>query len=597
MEGRIKLQNPPSSPFIKGGIYVLTALLLLLTFLLQYTFRYADDNRLTSWQWTFAHIDLMRFLPLLIIGLISAFLLSVFPFYKSRPALFLFISSFAAGAVAWSAPEVIVDSARYFTQAKHLELYGMRYFFREWGKDIFAWTDLPLVSFFYGVIFRFFGESRTYIQIFTSSMFSMTLVLTYLTGKTLWDEETGFAAGALLLGVPYLFSQTPLMLTDIPTMFFLALSIYTFCKAMEKGGAWIGGASLALFCAMFSKYSAWMMLSVLPVIFVVYFLLPSPFTGEGKGGGGLSFFTLSFFTLPLIPSRQGRGKYLYRAVSVALIAGAFVAVAAIYKSDIISQQMKFLQEYQSPGLRRWGESFVSTFLFQTHPFITLAALFSVYEAVRRRDVKFAVACWLVLLIVLFQIKRSRYIMVVFPMLTLMASYGLQRIRDAGLRRSIVFGAIASSLAVAMFSYLPFLQRNSMVNIRTAGEYLNSAAEGTICVYTVNSDDTVVNLAVSVPLLDLYTDREIYYRDDKSYSPPPEEIKTSPLRFTWELRTPPYYLPTLKRGALVIISNGRLNSLPDHIAREAKDYGRVRVFDASEGVFGFNPFVMVRLPEK
>jgi 4-amino-4-deoxy-L-arabinose transferase-like glycosyltransferase len=142
-----------------------------------------------------------------------------------------------------------VDTSRYFTQAKHLEMYGIKYFMHEWGKGISAWTDLPLISFFYGLIFKFFGESRIYIQIFTTFLFSMTCVITFFIGKTLWDEETGFLAGLLLLGTPYLFSQIPLMLIDVPTMLFLTLSVFTYIRAIEKGGIWIGTLSI-LFCTM-----------------------------------------------------------------------------------------------------------------------------------------------------------------------------------------------------------------------------------------------------------------------------------------------------------------------------------------------------------
>ncbi|RJQ54850.1 MAG: hypothetical protein C4526_04685 [Nitrospiraceae bacterium] len=584
-------------PADKKSLYnfIFIALLFLLIFLLQYTFRSADDNRLTSWQWTFAHMDLMWFIPLLILGIIFAYLLSISPFYKSRPALFLFIISFGLSAIFWSEPEVIVDTSRYFTQAKHLEIYGIRYFFQEWGREIFAWTDTPLVSFIYGVIFRFSGESRAYIQIFTTFLFSMTVVLTFYTGKILWDEETGFSAGALLLGIPYLFSQVPLMLTDVPTMFFLTLSIYTFCKAVEKGGIWIVLASLAVFSAVFSKYSTWMMLSVLPVIWVVYLItcrgnpqwLPSSRGGRGAGTGAC-------------PYRRG--------ISVAVIAGALVAAATLLKFDVISQQIKFLQEYQAPGLKRWGESFVSTFLFQVHPLITLAALYSVYEAVKRRDLKYVIICWLILLVIVFQIKRSRYVMVVFPMLTLMASYGLQKIRIAGTRRFIIFGVIFSALAVAIFSYLPFLQKNSMVNIKSAGEFLDSAEPGRVRVFTIPSSETSVNLAVAVPVLDLYLENEIYYQDAAAYSLPYDGINTSPLRFTWEFKTPRYYdNPPLKKGgqggfseqseAIAVISNGHVKALPDYIEKELKGYSKSKDFDTSEGIFGFRPFVTVYLPEK
>ena len=252
--------------------YLLVTLVVLSIFFVQFIFRHADDNRLTSWEWTFATVDLKLFVAVFILGIIPAYFLSRFSFLQLRPATFLFLLSFTASIIFWGEPEVIVDTSRYFTQAKHLEIYGIKYFIQEWGKGINAWTDMPLISFFYGLIFKFFGESRTYIQIFTTFLFSITCVTTFFIGKTLWNADVGFLAGSLLLGIPYLFSQLPLMLTDVPAMFFLTLSIYTFIKTMEKGGIWIFISSAAIFCAALSKYSAWMMLSVLPVIFIVYLI-------------------------------------------------------------------------------------------------------------------------------------------------------------------------------------------------------------------------------------------------------------------------------------------------------------------------------------
>jgi hypothetical protein len=223
-------------------------------------------------------------------------------------------------------------------------------------------------------------------------------------------------------------------------------------------------------------------------------------------------------------------------------------------------------------------------------------MYSVYEAFKKRDLKFLIVCWLMALVVLFQIKRSRYIMVIFPMVMLMASYGMQKIKKVELRRFIAFSIISSSLVVAIVAYLPFLQKMSMVNLKNAGRYLDSIEEKRIEVFTIPSNETIVNLAVSVPILDLYTDKEIYYHNDESYTPPSEDIKTSPLRFTWEYKNPGYYESPSLNHTIVIISNGNIKSLPDNVSETLNGYKKVRVFDSSEGVFGFNPFVAVYLLE-
>lgn len=555
----------------KNSRFLLIVLCTLITFALQFNFRAFDNNRLTSWKWTFADSNMVWYLPVL---LVAIFILHFsIKFSYARQGLFLAFLSFIVSAVFWGTPEVIVDASRYFTQAKHLEVYGMGHFVREWGGNINAWTDMPLAPFLYGILFKCFGESRTVIQIFTSFLFSMTVLLTYLIGKRLWDKETGFLAGLLLLGIPYIFSQTPLMLVDVPAMFFLTLSAFTFICAIEKGGVWTFASAAAVFCAAFVKYSTWMMLSILPVIFIVYLL---------KGQVG----------------QEGRKKILYRGLSVVAIAGVLIGIVIMYKYDVVSAQIAFLREYQAPGLRRWGESFVSTFLFQVHPFITCAALFSVYAAVRKWDPKFIIISWLIILIVAMQIRRSRYVLIAFPMLALMASYGLQKVKELETRRFIVSCIVASSLVIAIFAYLPFLQSMSLMNLKDAGAFVDSIKTERVEVYTAYSSKSIVNPAVAVPILDLFTEKEIVYHHDPDLTLPFKKVEKSPLRFTWEYKNPEYYLPNRsvrgENSTIVVISNGPLKDVPDDISEKIKGYESVRVFDTSTGIFRYSPVVSVYL---
>jgi hypothetical protein len=549
-----------------------------------------DDNRLTSWQWTFSGVDTTRFFFILILGIIIAYALSKVSFPERNPGIFLFLSSFVVGVLFWKEPEVIIDTSRYFTQAKHLKIYGIKFFVEEWGRDINAWTDLPLVPFLYGLIFKFFGESRTYIQIFTTSLFSMTVVLTYLIGKTLWDKDVGFFAGILLLGIPYLFTQVPLMLPDIPTMFFLTFSIFAFIKALDRGGIWIAISAFAIFITFFSKYSTWLMLSVLIVIFLVYLI---------QGSGVRDQLQRTIDNRQRTTDNGTRSRIIYRSILVAIMVSFFIGVVILFKFDVISGQIKLLLDYQMPGLKRWGESFISTFFYQIHPFITIAALYSLYVAFKKRDLRYLIVSWLVLLIVLLQIKRIRYIMIIFPMVALMASYGMQEIKDKELRRFLVSCAVISSLVIALFIYLPFLQRISFINLKDAGRFLDSIDATNIEVLTTPSTNHVVNPAVSVPILDLFTEKDMYYHYDASLSPPFERIKESSLRFTWEYKNPEYYTTDNKGSkentAVAIISNEPDKVLPDHIEQRVKGYKKTKVFKTSTGVFRYRPIVMIYKP--
>ena len=500
-----------------------------------------------------------------------AYLLSRFSFPEQAPVFFLFLSSFVVSMVFWKEPEVILDASRYFTQAKYLKVYGIKYFITEWGRGIHAWTDLPLIPFLYGLIFKSLGESRIFIQILTTFFFSMTCVLTYLIGKTLWDSDTGFFGGMLLLGIPYLLTQVPLMLVDIPTMFFLTLSIFAFIKALERGRSCIAFSSFALFLAFFSKYSNWLMLSVLAVVFLVY-----------------------------LKSRNTEGGWqrtvLQRGIVVAYISALLISALIALKFDVFSGQIKFLHEYQMPGLKRWGESFVSTFFYQIHPFVTIAALYSIFIAIKRRDRKHLIMSWLVFIVVLLQARRARYILITFPMFALMASYGLQVIKTLELRKFVVYSIVSFSLIISIFVYLPFLQTLSSENLKDAGRFLNSIEETSIEVITIPSKDTFVNPAVAVPILDLYTEKEIHYQYTNGFMPSFDEIKESSLRFTWEYKNPEYYAAknedSKENTAIAVISNGPVRALPKHIEKKVKGYKQVKVFENSTGLFRYSPFVKV-----
>jgi len=548
---------------------LLVSFFTLATPVVLFSLRFLDDNRLTRWQWVFADVNAFRIFLFLIPVIIIAYGLSRVSFFDYKP-VFLFLFSFTIAAVFWSEPEVIVDTSRYFTQAKHLELYGVRYFFNEWGGSILAWTDLPLIPFLYGIILKLFGEHRLYIQIFTTLLFSLSVVLTYLIGRTLWDEDTGFYAGVLMLGIPYLFVQIPFMMVDVPTMFFLTFSIFTFLMALEHGGAgWVVSSAVAVFFVIFCKYSTWPMLSVLFIILMVYMRKD--------------------WRVPLI-----------RSSVITLLAVLLISVVILLKLDFFIGQIKFLFSYQVPGLRRWGERFSSTFLFQIHPFITAAALYSLYVAFRKKDLNYIIISYLILLVILFQVKRIRYVIPLLPMLTLMASYGLREIRGREVRRFIVLCIVGSTLVLAVSVYLPFLQKYSTINLRDAGRYLDSLDIRDVEVFTLPQRRSFVNPAVAVPILDLFTDKEISYnyKVNKGFGRPipPERLKKSSLRFTWLYKNPVYYRSGLKKpgraGAVVVISQRMGQRLPVYVRKRVKGYRPSRVFSSSTGVFRYRTIVTV-----
>ncbi len=559
-----QLSKQESAAEVRYLAAVLFALLTLTALFGSYIFRSYDDNRLTSWQWVFTNNQIFITGLILVVGLLMSWRLTEIRLSQKNILVFLLSSSFMACVALWSQPEIIVDASRYFLQAKSLASNGPAYFIHEWGYSIPAWTDLPLVPFIYGMVFKFVGEYRLAIQVVTTLFFCGTVLLTFLIGTELWDEVTGLYGGALLLGMPFLLTQVPLMLVDVPTMFFLSLAVYTTLKAVKTGAvSWFGAAIISIVLALLCKYSTWLMLSVLPVI--------------------------------AISCRTGCWAKLGKQISFTLIGVAlFVIILLIGKFDFIVNQLDLLMSYQLPGLDRWQESHISTFLYQVHPFITLAALYSIYLAWRKRDVRYLVVIWMLLLVLLLEIKRIRYALIAFPMLALMAAYALRQISDSRIRNYLVLCIIVSSLTVTLYGYSSFMSNTSANNIKQAGEFLNSVKSPTVEVIVLPQTKSSINPAVSIPLLDLFTNKNLVYRKQPLLIPEPGQqyLKTSSLRFSWEYNLANYYEMDneIAPGAIVVISTTDTQSLPTEIIERLNGYYLKRRFAQNEGVYRYSTIV-------
>ncbi len=544
---------------------VLISLITMASLLALYNLRALDDNGLSSWWWVFDGVMPFTFLLMLVVAITLAYGISRLPFHGRAAVPLLFVASFLIVASLWQQPEVIVDAARYFIQAKYLELNGIGYFLAEWGNAVPAWTDLPLAPLIYGAIFQVFGENRVAIQIFTSLLFSGTVVLTCLIGNTLWSRELGLTAGLMLLGMPYLLAQVPLMMVDVAAMFFLTLAVFATIMAITHGGMlYFILAAVAITLAMLTKYSNWLMLSVVPVIM-------------------LSHTHLGW---KLVFSRTAAV-----AVGVLVLMGVFLFA----KFDVVAAQFNLLISFQAPALGRWGESLLSIFFFQIHPFVSIAAIISTYLAVKRKDARYAIISWMLLIVMLFELRRIRYFLVLLPMLALMAAYGLETIKHAGYRKFIAASTAVTAILITIVGYLPFFQGMSVNNIKQAGEYLDSIRAGTTEIHVLPQTRSLVNPVVAVPLLDLFTDQQLVYHPDVSTVPAVKMISKLPWRWTWELDSTAYLERTNSAYAaqtVVVIQSETDQTVPDYLIKRIDGYHLQKEFVDSSQVFRFRTIVRI-----
>lgn len=538
-----------------GGLFPLLAAL-----------RNLDDNSLTSWAWVLGGRDLVQLWVLHLAAICTAAILSrrALPERWRLPAAIL--AAFATGVALAGEPEVVIDASRYFVQAKYLELFGPSAFLRDWGGAVPAWTDLPLPAFLYGLIFRLCGEHRLPEQIFTSGLFALTVFATARIGGLLWGPQTGVRGALLLLAIPCLLVQVPLLMADVPAMAAVTVALWGLLETLERPGAWrMTATGLAVAAALLAKYSTWVLLGA---VFGIIFALEA---------------------------LRGRWAAVVRG-AVAAAAGALApALFALVKPDLVQGQLALLAGFQWEGLRRWVESYPSTFLFQTHPLLAVAAFAALWQGWRERDRRVLVAAALPLVLLALGARRSRYLLPAFPMIALLASRGLELLPGRA-RRFVALAAVGFSLITVFAVYLPFLRWVNTANLQAAGLYLDERKVAVVEVWTQPAPGVEINPEVAVPLLDYHTAARIIVRSPSPPRLPQEQLRASSFRFSWEKPLPSWYraaAPSPAGTAQVLIAGDPAAPLPEalalQIAGRAPDAAFVR-----DAVFRYRTLISVWL---
>jgi hypothetical protein len=285
----------------------------------------------------------------------------------------------------------------------------------------------------------------------------------------------------------------------------------------------------------------------------------------------------------------GRGTF-------AVVAGALApALFALVKPELVQRQLALLAGFQWEGLRRWVESYPSTFFFQAHPLLAVAALVALWRGWRGRDSSVLVAAALPLVMFALGARRSRYLLPAFPMIALLAARGLEALPGRA-RRFAVLAAVGFSLVTVFAVYLPFLKWTNSANLQAAGMFLDERKVAALEVTALPTPGLAINPEVAVPLLDYHTAARVIVRFPSPPPPPRDELRASSFRFTWEQRLPSWYrddAPAPSGEAQVLIAGDPAAALPAELARKVPG----RTPDAAffrDAVFRYRTLVSVWL---
>ncbi|MDY6765995.1 MAG: glycosyltransferase family 39 protein [Candidatus Nanohaloarchaea archaeon] len=178
-------------------------------------------------------------------------------------AVGFFVAAFAARWV-FAQHGFWIDEGRALLIAQNfLQGDGFRY-----GPDKIMWKHgfvfYTLIAFSY----LFFGVKAVAGMVTTNVLAALTVVFVFLTGRELFNDWAGAAAGALMLFVPIHVFYSTRVLTDVPGTFFVVLTLYFWARTENRGERWSFYATFAAAgLTLLTKLTG---VVVLPALFIYY---------------------------------------------------------------------------------------------------------------------------------------------------------------------------------------------------------------------------------------------------------------------------------------------------------------------------------------
>lgn len=517
-------------------VYFLISFSILLSYYLLYIFRSLDHTVLMGWYFVFMLRDINMFELFLILSIVilASFLISKVNIknrYNNEKyhILCLFFSGFIIGSLFWNIPEINPDAIRYITEAKYLDEYGIFRFFNDWGNELFVFIDFPSIPLFYGIIFRYLGEYREYIQLFNTILFSLTSVLVYKISKRLWNEEIGLYSGFLLLSFPYLLSQVPLILIDIPLMFFTVLSAFLIFKVFDNKYYSIP-ASLAIFFTLYAKMTGFLM--IIPAISI------------------------------LIINYKSITKNSFRWILTIFLSLTLVILFFLWKKDIFINQILYTVTFPS-DINPYSEG-VLKYLFQIGSIVILFAILSIIISYRNKYKNYILLIsWIIIPFFMLNV-RLRYLIPVFPFIAVMASLSIGSLANKEVKRFLVLSLVLTSFVFTIYSYIPFEEEFTDANVKNAAEFTNSLNLSEIQLFMDFSEKHRYTPEPFVPLFDLYSQKKIIYYRNNTFYP----VKDYSNTYTALYRLPSFYYangssnsPRTDQIIVIISDKKESNSIP------------------------------------
>ncbi len=327
------------------------------------------------------------------------------------------------------------DEENSFKAATILATEGVRPFFAQYAKiDWLGRWHPPLTPVLYGFALRLFGVKLFVMRLVTLALAMMTVIITYLIGRQLYDRETGLMGAFLLLSFPLFLRQGTVAMTDVPVTFFFALTMLLVFYLVQKPRYWLAVVTgLCLGAGFLTKYT---MVFIGPVL-------------------------LSY----LVVNAQFRRALLYLTV-VGLVAGIVMVGWLFYAYQLgvlAHQQTNIVTEFEPAyflttldGLKWLVDSIMTKFTSALGVYnLPPIAVGLWYLARQRRQADLLILLWssIISIILIFTLPDHRYFMPTFPAIALIMAQGLKRlssVTEATTEATVVLALLYCGGALYLF---------------------------------------------------------------------------------------------------------------------------------------------------
>ncbi len=453
------------------------AALTLLTYLIGYHAFILHRNIFTWIQYihyiTPAHIILFT-----LVALAAAMYLGKIRVPVERRPLLLAGLAVLMAVPFWNLPQFNPDSAQYYATARYLQETGFTGLstLKEAGYE-----DLPGYPLLLSLVYRI-HEGYVSTQLLHILLYALIPLLVYGIGKNLWDIDTGYYAGLLALATPLIHSNHWFLLQDLPLTAFTLLSIYATLKAFDDT-RWLAIAVPAAAFTVTLKVTGLLYLgATLPVIVILKMLERYDRRNVVKAAGAAAILFVVLTAIALSTTQLGD-----RVMEKAKVVGL---------ENNLRRFTGIGNNHPTFGLP-YDIGFPQTLLFLA--FIPL----SLKKWDRRHWLLYL---WLIIPFMVAHDTKTRYLMPLFPAISLAAAQAVKRVGD---KKMVYFTAAVIALPT-LFAVPAISNDYEIRNLQELALETNGMDVSTVGVYAYHIPRYIFNQHELASMTDYYTHKNVVF---------------------------------------------------------------------------------------